>query len=367
VRAGLRQAGDDRAITSHRAPSRDLDALETLEYAVRDGLLIRIRIRKKIRLAMTELSAEPKTAKGKRMKARQGPVLFEDDKLTMFLRGRNCSGEVSKLMSDLANLKKPLVIPRKRDHNIYPFQDSSHIEKMANTAHTGLIVLGESSKKRKAAIVMLRMFNEQLLDAIELVVSNYVPASNFKGVEPCSVGAKPLIVFQGAGFSTAESQMSRLKNMFTDVLKGVNPKGVSLEGVEHTVVVTETESGKMLFRVYRIEKKRGENATIPRVELQEMGPSFDFSIGRERLPDFTLWKAAMRKPTILSTTSSSDPSKPKQKKNKNISTNALGQTVGRIHLGRQDYSKLNTPHRTSQIPKRKATLDSGEQSKKSRV
>jgi ribosome production factor 2 len=309
---------------------------------------------------------EAKTARGKRIKERQGPVIFEDDKVTMFLRGNNCSAEVTKLMSDLSNLKKPLVVPRKRDVNIYPFEDSSHIEKMANTAHTGLVVLGESSKKRKAALVFMRMFNEQLLDAIEIVVRKYVPASAFKGVEPCSVGAKPLFVFQGAGFSSSESQLSRARNMFVDMFKGANPKGVSLEGVEHTIVITETESGKLLFRVYRIEKKRGETQNIPRVELVEMGPSFDFTIGRERLPDFTLWKASMRKPTVLSTTSSSDPKKPKQKKNKNISTDGLGQTIGRIHLGRQDYTKLNTPHRTDNFPKRKSATEAGE-AKKARV
>ena len=309
---------------------------------------------------------EAKTARGRRIKARQGPVLFEDDKVTMFLRGNNCSGEVSKLMSDLSNLKKPLAVPRKRDVNIYPFEDSSHIEKMANTAHTNLVVLGESSKKRKAGLVFMRMFNEQLLDAIEIVVSKYVPASAFKGVEPCSVGAKPLIVFQGAGFSSSESQLSRARNMFLDMFKGANPKGVSLEGVQHSIVITETESGTLLFRVYRLEKKRGETQNIPRIELVEMGPSFDFTIGRERLPDFTLWKASMRKPTVLSTTSSSDPKKPKQKKNKNISTDGLGQTIGRIHLGRQDYTKLNTPHRTDKIPKRKSTTEEAE-AKKARV
>ena len=306
---------------------------------------------------MTELEVEPKTAKGRRIKARQGPVLFEDDKSTMFLRGNNCSGEVSKLMSDLANLKKPLSVPRKRNVNLYPFQDSSMIEKVANAAHTNLVVLGESSKKRKAALVLMRMFNEQLLDAIEVVVSNYVPASSFKGVEPCSVGAKPLLVFQGAGFSATESPLSRAKNMLVDMFRGVDPKGVALEGVEHSIVITETESGKLLFRVYRLEKKKGESPNVPRVELVEMGPSFDFTLGRERLPDFTLWKSAMRKPTVLSTTSSSDPKKPKQKKNKNISTDGLGQTIGRIHLGRQDYTKLNTPHRSVQVPKRKSSVE----------
>ena len=316
---------------------------------------------------MVQQKVEAKTARGRRIMARHGPVLFEDDKVTMLLKGKNCSGEVTRLMTDLGNLKKPLGIARKRDANIYPFQDSSLVEKLANAAHTNLVMLGESSKKRKAALVLMRLFNEQLLDAVEIVITNYVPASAFKGVEPCAVGAKPLIVFQGAGFSSTESKLSRAKNMFIDMFKGANPKGLALEGVQHTIVITETESGKLLFRVYRIEKKRGESATVPRVELVEMGPSFDFTLGRERLPDFTLWKASMRKPTVLSTTSSSDPSKPKQKKNKNISTNALGQTMGRIHLGRQDYTKLSTHHRTEKIPKRKPTTNANEDdSKKAR-
>ena len=317
---------------------------------------------------MTEFETEPKTAKGKRIKAKNGPVLFEDDKLTMFVRGNNCSGEVSKLMGDLSNLKKPLTVPRKRDVNFYPFQDSAVLEKLANASHSNLIVLGESSKKRKACLVLMRMFNEQLLDAIEIVVSNYQPVSSFKGVEAPAVGSKPLILFQGAGFSASESKLSRAKNLFMDMFRGSDPKGLSLEGVEHCIVISQTESEKLLFRVYRIEKKKGEVASIPRVEMVEMGPSFDFTLGRERLPDFTLWKASMRKPTTLSTTSRSTDDKSKRvKKNKNISTDGLGQTVGRIHLGRQDYTKLNTPHRTHDIPKRKKEGDdSSQMDKKSR-
>lgn len=304
---------------------------------------------------MVEFGTEPKSAKGKRIKAARENTIVEEDKGTMFLRGKNCSGEVSRLMTDLANLKKPLVLPRKRDVNIYPFEDSSHIERMASTAGTGLVVLGESSKKRKTAVVLMRMFNDQLLDSIELVISNYQPSSSFKGVEGCSVGAKPLLIFQGAGFSaTSGTPLSRAKNMFLDVFKGSNPKGVSLEGVQHTIVISECEDGKLRFRVYKVNKKRGDTPNIPKVELVEMGPSFDFTLGRERLPDFTLWKASLKKPVKISTTSkTSEGEKVKPKKNKNISTDALGQTIGRIHMGRQDYTKLNTPHRAEDYPKKR--------------
>ena len=311
---------------------------------------------------MTDFERGPKTAKGKRILAARGPNLFEDDKVSMFLKGKNCSNEVSKLLADLSSLKKPLVVARKRDCNFYPFLDTAHIEKMANTAHCNLVVLGESSKKRKACLVFMRMFNEQLLDAVELVVSNYQPASSFKGVPACSVGAKPLLVFQGAGFSSTETQLSRTKNVFVDLFKNADPKAVSLEGIEHTIVITETSTGKLLFRVYRMEKKKGDTPNVPKIELTEMGPSFDFTLGRERLPDFTLWKASMKKPITTSTTSTTkEDATKKKKKNKNISTNALGQTIGRIHLGRQDYTKLNTPHRALQNPKKKSTSSETEQ------
>jgi ribosome production factor 2 len=316
---------------------------------------------------MAKFGTEPKSAKGKRILASRGPVLFEDEKLCTFLRGKNCSGEVSKLLVDLMTLKKPLAVSRKKDANLYPFQDSSVIERLANLSNTNLVVLGESSKKRKAALVMMRMFNEQLLDAIEINVTNYQPSSSFKGIEGCALGAKPLMIFQGAGFSMNDTPLSRAKNMFLDLFKGADPKGLSLQGVEHCIVITETEGGKLLFRVYRLDKKRGESASVPRVEMVEMGPSFDFTLGRERLPDFTLWKASMKKPTKLSTTSAASTdetggAKPKKKSNKNISTDGLGRTIGRIHMGRQDYTKLNTVHRKSKF----ASSNGGPSQKRSR-
>ena len=301
---------------------------------------------------MAEFGTEPKTAKGKRIVAARGSVIHEDEKLCTFLRGKNCSGEVSKLMVDLMTLKKPLAVTKKKDANLYPFQDSSIIERVAKLSNTNLVVLGESSKKRKACLVFMRMFNEQLLDALEINITNYQPASSFKGVEGCAVGAKPLIVFQGAGFSMSDTPLARAKNMFLDVFKGADPKGLSLQGIEHSIVITETEGGKMLFRVYKIEKKRGDSANVPRIEMVEMGPSFDFTLGRERLPDFTLWKSSMKKATKTSTTSATlvDGEAPKKKKtNKNISTDGLGRTIGRIHMGRQDYTKLNTVHRKSKF------------------
>ena len=297
---------------------------------------------------MVKDSSQAKTAKARKALKSKTPQFFESDKQTLCFRGGNSSAITNSLLTDLSILKKPLSASQKRPQNIYPLEDSTLVEKVANKVGASLVMVGASSKKRPTSLVLMRLYNEQVLDALELSVSNYVPASHFTKVEPCAIGSKPLVVFQGPGFSSAEDQKSRLKNMMLDMFKGASPKAVALEGIQHSIIVSETDEGSFLFRVYRVGMKKGSESdpTVPRTELTEMGPRFDFTISRERIPDFTMWKNSLKKPKTLSTTVASDSTTTKRpKKNKNISTNALGQTLGRIHLGRQDYTKLNTHHR----------------------
>lgn len=61
------------------------------------------------------------------------------------------------------------------------------------------------------------------------------------------------------------------------------------------------------------------------------GPRVDFTLRRTKLPDEDLMKEACRKPKEL-----------KPIKKKNISTDALGNIHGRIHLGKQKIDKIQT-------------------------
>lgn len=61
------------------------------------------------------------------------------------------------------------------------------------------------------------------------------------------------------------------------------------------------------------------------------GPRVDFTLRRSKLPDEDLMKEACRKPKELKTT-----------KKKNMSTDGLGNTQGRIHMGKQKIDKLQT-------------------------
>lgn len=62
-----------------------------------------------------------------------------------------------------------------------------------------------------------------------------------------------------------------------------------------------------------------------------LGPRADFTLRRNKLPDEDLIKEACRKPKEL-----------KPIKKKNILTDGLGNTHGRIHLGKQNIEKVQT-------------------------
>ncbi|CAG8677873.1 8952_t:CDS:2, partial [Funneliformis mosseae] len=63
----------------------------------------------------------------------------------------------------------------------------------------------------------------------------------------------------------------------------------------------------------------------------EMGPSYVFRVRRFKFANDDVYKLATKVPKIN-----------KPKKIKNIDVNEMGDKVGRIHLGKQDLSKLQT-------------------------
>ena len=84
------------------------------------------------------------------------------------------------------------------------------------------------------------------------------------------------------------------------------------------------------MRFYLLKTKRS-GQKLPRVEVEEMGPRIDFSVGREQFPDPDMLKDAMKKPKGT-----------EERTKKNISTDAMGDKVAKIHPGKQDFSTMQT-------------------------
>ena len=153
----------------------------------------------------------------------------------------------------------------------------------------------------------------------------------------CAVGLKPLLLFSGTPFeSPVANEYTLAKSVFMDFFKGEPADKVDVEGLQYIVsisakdVVDGGEKPRIHLRVYLIKTKRS-GQKLPRVEVEEMGPRMDFRVGRVKEADESMMKEALRK----AKTSAERPKK-------NISTDVVGDKVGRIHLGKQDLKELQT-------------------------
>ena len=135
------------------------------------------------------------------------------------------------------------------------------------------------------------------------------------------------------------------KSMLTDFFRGEVSDKIDVEGLRYCVVVTADEpttaaaSGSdddiaakpvLRLRVYTIRTQRS-GQKLPRVELEEHGPRMDFRLGRTQEPDEALLKEAMRRARTG-----------EERTKKNVSTDIMGDKIGRIHTGKLDLSELQT-------------------------
>ena len=145
-----------------------------------------------------------------------------------------------------------------------------------------------------------------------------------------------------------------------DFFHNNNSATVSLEALDHVICLTADEEGALYLRVYTVQLKKS-GTKLPYIDLTEMGPSMDLTVGIPRSAPrmrcaqviLTLQPGRMsraRAPTQLRRSKEAAPDVmrealkvPKVIKPtvvKNVITDAMGKTVGRVHLGSQDLSKM---------------------------
>lgn len=270
---------------------------------------------------------KPITHKGKKALLKKEPQLVENAKETLCFKGKNASQIVIDFMKDLYDLKKPNAQMMQKKNDILPFENIVPVEKFTVKYEAPLFIMALHNKKRPHNLIMGRMYEHTLLDMIEFGVENYKGLKDFK-VEKITSGIKPLLVFNGELFEN-NYEYGRIKNLLVDMFQREVVEKIRLQGLEHVLSFTAVEN-KILMRSYRILLKKS-NTRIPRIELEEIGPRADLLCRRNKLASEDLFKQACKKPKEL-----------KMKKKKNISTDTLGTTHGRIHIGTQNIDKIQT-------------------------
>ena len=281
-------------------------------------------------LAMQRM-VKPKNKRTKKILQSKEPKAIENTKEVLFVRGTKCPERLLACMKDLHALKRPFSDFYGKKNDIRPFEDHTQLERFSKKEEKSLFVFGNTNKKRPNNLIFGRMYDYQLLDMIELGVAEFSSLSDFKN-EKIPMGTKPCLQFSGQAWERSP-EMQRLKSLFLDFFRGPEVSNVRLAGLAHVIQLTAAEEGgKVFFRSYRALLKKSSTPRVPRVELEEIGPSIDFVLRRSHLASDDLYKTACKQVKNVH----------KEKKVKNVEKDEFGTTLGKIHVPKLDVSKLQT-------------------------
>ncbi|KAK3857880.1 hypothetical protein Pcinc_035892 [Petrolisthes cinctipes] len=270
---------------------------------------------------------KPRTKRSKRALEKREPQLVENTKQCLFFHGLKTSEGIRECVKDLHALKSQASQKLQQKNKILPFDDILPVERLAVKHDSSLFCMATHSKKRPNNIVIGRMFDHHLLDMVELGVENYAPLSEFKNAK-VAAGTKPCMVFCGTEFEDV-TEFKILKNLLIDFFRGVEAKEIRLQGFEHALQFTVFD-GKVFLKSYKILLKKS-GTRIPRVELEEIGPSMTLQMRRNRFASNDLRKRSLQQPK-----------QQKANKVKNVRKDPFGTRLGRVHMTKQDIGKLQT-------------------------
>lgn len=351
------------------------------------------------KVASTNKSKKQPKARVQRYLKSTASQLREPVKSVLLLKGIHCSQEMGAVLQELRALAAPHAKLLNKKNQIAPFESPESIEFLTTKNDCALFALASTNKKRPNNLTIGRTFHHQMLDMCELTILRFKSAirCDYDGQVPKKrVGSKPLLLFCGpewqhhgtssAGTGTGtggNSYFGNLQNLLTDFYRGTVVDKLILSGLDHIIVFTlaqappaaignnTSSSSSSLYvlyqRTYYCKLKKnpnpnsgtagdGNSNNIPLAYLEPCGPDFDFlvqqnaaaavgistsssssskqlKVGRNQWADSDLYKAARRQPAAVL-------KQQKQamlsSKKKNQSTNLFGETVGRLHLQKQN-------------------------------
>jgi len=232
---------------------------------------------------------------------------------------------------------------RKND-DIHPFEAGGEVqlEIHTNRSNCSLFALGSHSKKRPHNLVLGRMFDFRLYDAVEFGVTNFKPIREYPGSIAAQLGNKPSFVFVGEAFES-NPVLKQTRSLLLDYFRGRQIEILNLKGLDRVIFVTHApltaaaganagnvqprQQPKLFFRQYSVKFKKS-GTKVPRVELTEMGPRMDLDIRRRKTPPVDLEKEAMTQPKVA------------PKKQKNVAGDVLDGKVGRIYMPKQNVETM---------------------------
>jgi len=172
------------------------------------------------------------------------------------------------------------------------------------------------------------MFDHHVLDLAEYSVLKFKSLNDYAGVPKKRIGSKPLMCFLGDLWHLNPG-LEKTQNLLVDLFKGDPVPKLSLAGIDHVVCCFVGSDEVIRIRTYFVKLKKGSGeAPVP--HMIPCGPDFDLQLKRNSFAPPDLYKAAREQPrTALA-----------PKKVKNQTTNVFGETIGKLHLEKQDLDNV---------------------------
>jgi len=241
------------------------------------------------------MSLKTKERKARKLKEDRAPKLQENTKHALFIRGHKTSNVVNMLLTDFYSLKKPYSTQysRKSSNGTKgPFEDPTSIEFFSMKNDASLFMHGTHIKKRPHNLIIGRMFHFHVMDMVEFGISGYKSIEEFNASKLPGLGTKSAIILIGSLFQTDE-KYKLIGNLFIDFFRGPVVKQINLPGLDKVMTISVCEGTNTIsFRHYSIQLKKS-GTRVPRVELEEIGPSVDLEVRRTRFGDGVRKEAIM--------------------------------------------------------------------------
>lgn len=127
---------------------------------------------------------KPKNARSKRALDARLPKEVEDPRTTLFVRGTHTGEVLNGVMRDLMALKRPHAIAFSKKNDIHPFDAAStstaSLEFWAAKNDASMFVIGQTTKKRPHGLTFVRMFDNRVLDMLEVGIESFVSMNDIK-------------------------------------------------------------------------------------------------------------------------------------------------------------------------------------------
>ena len=179
--------------------------------------------------------------------------LVKSERISVFLRGSSTSNEITQILKDLHDLKKPIsrYLPERLDKN--PTQGTESIETICEKNGASMFGFGSSTKRRPNHLILGRLYNGKVLDLFEFHASQG-PARDMKERKSSIIGSTPCFIFLGQSWSR-DNSLSEFKNYMLDGFGVRAGKQLDLRAVERAIVCSAFNASTIEIRHFFIERR----------------------------------------------------------------------------------------------------------------